>query len=74
MQLNPTAERFIGRMSESEKISVRHANDDRLEYLRQTSFIVDRLSETEMKRARGILHADFVKASEGLEFGRTWTH
>lgn len=69
-QKTPT--QLINRLTEVERGQIRAANDDRLEYLRQTAFASDMISESDMKIVRTELRAEFAEASKSMTFGRTW--
>ena len=68
------AAQVIARTTEPERIALRAANDDRLEYLRQTIFASDGPPTQEtMQSVRQILRDNFVKASEGVWWEKqTW--
>lgn len=69
-----TAEQFIARLRETEKIAIRGAsNPDRLEWLRQNDFAYDMMSAEEMQRAYDLLIAAFKvnSAKNGFEEA-TW--
>lgn len=73
-----TVELFVARLTEVEKIIIRHAtSEDRMNYLfyANHAFEIDLKPEAGLKlfyKAREILMADFIKASEALVFGNTW--
>lgn len=63
---------LLARLTEVERSMIRAANDDRLEYLRQTSHASDGISEADMKIVRDTLLKEFVDHSASKTFGRTW--
>lgn len=67
-----TPTQLISRLTEVERGQIRAANDDRLEYLRQTEFASDMISEPDMQTVRAVLRAEFAEASKTMTFGRTW--
>ena len=69
-----SAELFIGRLRETEKIAIRGAtNPDRLEWLRQNEFAYDMISADELQRAQTLLNASFKVESVKAGFdGPTW--
>jgi hypothetical protein len=70
---NKTAVQLFARMTEVEKIKVRHAtNMDRVEHLRQNYFRSDGISEAEMQKVKIMVDAAFAENSKSNVFGRTW--
>lgn len=68
-----TANAFIARMTEVEKMLVRGAaNQDRLEYLRQNDFAVDMLTPEVMAEAKTKLMDKYSEGSNNPKFGNTW--
>jgi hypothetical protein len=68
------AAQVIARTTEPERIQLRMANDDRLDYMRQTTFASDGPPTMEtMVQVRETLLANFIKASEGTWWEKqTW--
>ena len=58
-----TADLFIGRLREIEKIQIRMANEGALEHLRQTVFLADNISPEVMAEVKVRLMEDFAKLS-----------
>jgi hypothetical protein len=68
-----TAELFIGRLRETEKITIRAASSDaRLEYLLRAEFASDMITLDVLKEAARLLHEESKIASAGKTFGLTW--
>jgi hypothetical protein len=69
-----TAQQFVARTTEPERMMIRSANPDRLEYLRQNDFSSDGpLTPESMVEAQAIIRTNFTKASEGVWWEKqTW--
>ena len=68
-----SADIFIGRMRETEKMAIRMAsNPDALEYLRTVEFAVDMLTPEVMTEVKTRLDAEFKAAGQKKGFGQTW--
>lgn len=60
-----TAELFVARLRETEKIGIRMANEGALEHLRQTVFAADMISPEVMVEAKALVDAKFKELSAG---------
>jgi hypothetical protein len=60
-----TADLFIGRLREIEKINIRKANEGELEHMRQTIFLSDGITEDVMAEVKQRLDAGYRSGSEG---------
>ena len=68
-----TAALLIGRLRETEKIEIRRASPDRLEFLRTHDFLSDGVTPEVMAEVKAKLDADFTEFGKG-EFwaAQTW--
>lgn len=60
-----TADAFIARLREVERMNIRMANEGTLEHLRQTTFAYDMLTPEVMAEVKQKLHAQFAELSSG---------
>lgn len=56
-----TATELLNRLNESERIRIRSANPDRLEWLRNNDFLGDNISSEEMIKVQQSLNSSFME-------------